>query len=93
MYQIGDNIPYQQGWVCPKCGRVYSPSQSMCMYCSDNNTTVTNIPNTTGVTQVPIKDIITNTCTGTEDWCKTTLKDLEIVKKNLTNFLDKEKDE
>lgn len=24
---------YQQGWVCPKCGRVYSPTTVMCMYC------------------------------------------------------------
>ena len=22
-----------QGWVCPKCGRVYSPFTSMCSYC------------------------------------------------------------
>lgn len=21
------------GWVCPKCGRVYAPSQEMCLYC------------------------------------------------------------
>ena len=25
---------YQQGWVCPKCGGVYSPSQSYCPYCT-----------------------------------------------------------
>lgn len=23
----------QQGWECPKCGRVYSPSTSMCRFC------------------------------------------------------------
>lgn len=21
------------GWICPKCGRVYAPSQEMCLYC------------------------------------------------------------
>lgn len=23
----------QQGWICPKCGRVYSPFTPMCLYC------------------------------------------------------------
>lgn len=23
----------QQGWICPKCGRVYSPFTAMCPYC------------------------------------------------------------
>ena len=25
---------YQQGWVCPKCGGVYSPSQGCCPNCT-----------------------------------------------------------
>ena len=25
------------GWCCPKCGRVYSPSTTMCLYCGGNN--------------------------------------------------------
>lgn len=29
----------QQGWICPKCGRVYSPFTKMCLYCGHNNTT------------------------------------------------------
>lgn len=38
---VGD-IPYnwgwgQPGWVCPKCGRVYSPYTSMCPYCGGSN--------------------------------------------------------
>lgn len=26
---------YQQGWICPKCGRVYSPTTIMCLYCGN----------------------------------------------------------
>lgn len=34
----------QQGWICPKCGRVYSPYTQMCLYCKpDNITTVSNL--------------------------------------------------
>lgn len=29
----------QQGWICPKCGRVYSPFTQMCLYCKPSNTT------------------------------------------------------
>ena len=25
----------QQGWECPKCHRIYSPTQSFCLYCND----------------------------------------------------------
>ena len=34
-----------QGWICPKCGRVYSPFTQMCLYCGKQeiNTTTTNI--------------------------------------------------
>lgn len=27
----------RQGWECPKCGRVYSPSTSMCKYCGNES--------------------------------------------------------
>lgn len=26
-----------KGWICPKCGRVYSPSTSECFYCNNQN--------------------------------------------------------
>ena len=38
-----------QGWQCPICGRVYSPSTPMCYYCSrktETTTTSTAIPQT-----------------------------------------------
>ena len=35
-----------QGWECPKCKRVYSPTTSMCSHCPQSNTSVT----TTGTT-------------------------------------------
>ena len=28
-----------QGWQCPVCKRVYSPSTSMCMFCGGNDIT------------------------------------------------------
>jgi ribosomal protein S27AE len=31
----------QQGWECPKCGRVYSPSTPMCLSCPEKTMTST----------------------------------------------------
>lgn len=35
------NFGVQQGWQCPICKRVYSPTTIMCLYCGDTkyNTT------------------------------------------------------
>ena len=40
---IGDFPPPQapQGWQCPICGRVYSPTTPMCWYCGNQKITYT----------------------------------------------------
>lgn len=32
----------QQGWQCPICKRVYSPTTPMCYYCGNTGTTTTD---------------------------------------------------
>lgn len=27
----------RKGWECPKCGRIYSPYTTMCLYCNSDN--------------------------------------------------------
>ena len=46
MYQT-ENVFYPTGWVCPKCGRVYNPTTTMCYYC-EHSSEITSVPNTTG---------------------------------------------
>lgn len=60
MYQT-ENDFYPTGWVCPKCGCVYSPTIPMCYYCRHSfvDIEVTNIPNTTGVKPDWWRDYIT----------------------------------
>lgn len=44
---------YQTGWVCPKCGRVYSPSAYMCSFCGPGSGHGGSV--STGTTGIPIK--------------------------------------
>jgi uncharacterized OB-fold protein len=32
-----DRMFAQKGWVCPKCGRVYSPFTPECFHCNNQN--------------------------------------------------------
>lgn len=48
-HKIDNTTPFSfggnYGWICPKCGRVYSPFTHMCPYCvpdSMNNITYTS---------------------------------------------------
>ena len=34
-------VPYQYGWICPKCGRVYAPGTVMCSFCGNGSYTIT----------------------------------------------------
>ena len=57
MYQTDyDFAP--RGWVCPKCGRIYSPSTPMCFYCNNTNQQTTTYgtgttPNAGSTTPIP----------------------------------------
>ena len=63
--QIGDFPIRAQGWQCPICGRVYSPSTPMCFYCQKGtpNVTTTDRPMSPGV---PLIDKIKNSNDWTE---------------------------
>mgnify|MGYP003405425516 CR=1 FL=1 len=28
---------YEIGWICPRCQRIYSPKQEMCLFCGKNS--------------------------------------------------------
>ena len=52
------NTTIQQGWECPKCGRVYSPTTPMCSHCPqeikpsegiNTNDLVNRVSNTTNI--------------------------------------------
>lgn len=63
------------GWICPKCGRVYAPTQMMCLYCGGGKQTDSTQP------YVPEQGSIWATTNKIEDYTTTTLNGIS----NLSN--------
>ena len=63
------------GWICPKCGRVYAPTQMMCLYCGGSKKTDSTQP------YIPGQGSIWATTNKTEDYTTTTLNGVS----NLSN--------
>lgn len=62
----------EQGWVCPKCGRVFSPRTYECHYC--NNPKINKTSTTTELPQEESNINSTNSkgdpcCIGTKEVC------------------------
>ena len=64
-YEIGDFPTWgAQGWICPKCGRVYSPNTSMCPYCNGQTKT---FPTTTTIDDDWWKKYLQHSSTGNNE--------------------------
>ena len=59
MSDFNINIPVQQGWQCPICKRVYSPTIPMCFYCGSGGNTTMEITNQSGDCKLSTKDYCT----------------------------------
>ena len=54
-----------QGWQCPVCKRVYSPTTTMCLYCGERETTVATY-------ETGMKDL-------QQPWMETISKDFDTI--------------
>ena len=87
-----DFIP--QGWQCPICKRVYSPSTTMCYSCGNEKISVAT---TTGEATIDWVKRISETLTKPEDWCsrRTRIEDcMEMTRNGWIPFgMDKENED
>jgi len=67
---------YQQGWVCPKCGGVYSPSQGCCPNC----TPARPLQFTCDTGKPAFDRFTTTTGTTSQEW--KTIQEWETMRKN-----------
>ena len=72
----------QQGWTCPKCGRVYSPSTPMCFYCNNQKTWTSPTTNPIGWDDY-LKQTTGRPNGWWDDYCRQTTAD-SVVNKNTT---------
>ena len=53
---------FDSGWICPKCGRVYSPSTSECWFCNSKylgkSTNTSNYESESNITEGKELDIV-----------------------------------
>lgn len=83
-----------RGWICPKCGRVYSPSTPTCFNCIGNNpptitSTGTGIPNDKGWWESYLKQTTTGSdkqIVSGSDYQNSTTYTWENVPHTLTNM-------
>lgn len=61
MYYYNNNLPPQQGWICPKCGRVNAPWVSTCGCISSQ---------TTGDSIIKYANTTKMYCACTGKWCE-----------------------
>lgn len=61
MYYYNNELPPQQGWICPKCGRVNAPWLPCC------DCTVSQTTGTAGNSSVPYIVKTSSTSTEKED--------------------------
>lgn len=61
----------EQGWVCPKCGRVFSPRTYECLYCNSSK-----VVKTSTTTELPQEESNINSTNSEGEPCYIGTKDI-----------------